>query len=105
MHGALQRLHHRRVERHWRRPGAAYAPGRPLGLLARRGETLQQLIASLPHPERHRAYAVDATMPPLKSAAEDFLTMPGGIDVVIANAGVSVGTLTEHAEDLDVFAV
>jgi NAD(P)-dependent dehydrogenase (short-subunit alcohol dehydrogenase family) len=30
--------------------------------------------------------------------------MPDGIDVVIANAGVSVGTLTEHAEDLDVFA-
>ncbi|MGK5018590.1 MULTISPECIES: SDR family oxidoreductase [unclassified Janthinobacterium] len=79
--------------------------GAKLGLLARRGDTLQQLIASLPHPERHRAYAVDVCdHAALKSAAQDFIGYAGRIDVVIASAGVSFGTLTEHAEDLDAFA-
>ena len=79
--------------------------GAHLGLLARRGDTLQQLIASLPHPERHRAYAVDVCdHAALKSAADDFIAHAGGIDVVIASAGVSYGTLSEHAEDLDAFA-
>lgn len=79
--------------------------GAHLGLLARRGDTLQQLIASLPHPERHRAYAVDVCdHAALKSAAQDFIGHAGHIDVVIASAGVSYGTLSEHAEDLDAFA-
>ncbi|OYO32132.1 SDR family oxidoreductase [Janthinobacterium sp. PC23-8] len=79
--------------------------GAQLGLLARRGEALDQLIATLPRPELHRAYAVDVgDHAALKTAADDFLAHAGRIDVVIASAGVSVGTLTEHAEDLAVFA-
>jgi len=79
--------------------------GAQLGLLARRGEALDQLIASLPRPELHRAYSVDVCdHAAVKQAADDFLAHAGRIDVVIASAGVSVGTLTEHAQDLAVFA-
>ena len=80
------------------------AQGAILGLLARRGAMLDQLIASLPHPERHRAYAVDVRdHAAIAAAAQAFLAHAGGIDVVIANAGISVGTLTEFAEDIPVF--
>jgi NADP-dependent 3-hydroxy acid dehydrogenase YdfG len=81
------------------------AQGATLGLLARRGDTLDRLIASLPHPERHRAYAVDVRdHAAIAAAAQAFLAHAGGVDVVIANAGISVGTLTEFAEDIPVFA-
>jgi len=80
------------------------AQGATLGLLARRGNALDQLIASLPHPERHRAYSVDVRdHAAIAAAAQAFLTHAGGIDVVVANAGISVGTLTEFSEDLAVF--
>lgn len=39
----------------------------------------------------------------LKAAADDFLQRHGAPDAVIANAGVSVGTLTDYAEDLAAF--
>jgi len=39
----------------------------------------------------------------LAAAAADFIAVAGGIDVVIANAGISVGTLTEIAGDLPQF--
>ena len=39
----------------------------------------------------------------LARAAADFLARFGAPDIVIANAGVSRGTLTEHAEDLPAF--
>ena len=78
--------------------------GAMLGLVARRRELLEQLIAGLPNAERHRIYALDVTdHADLTSAANAFLAEAGGIDVVIANAGVSQGTLTEYAEDLPVF--
>jgi NAD(P)-dependent dehydrogenase (short-subunit alcohol dehydrogenase family) len=81
------------------------AQGATLGLLARRGDALDRLIATLPHPERHRAYAVDVRdHAAIAAAAQAFLAHAGGIDVVIANAGISVGTLTEFAEDIPVFA-
>ncbi|PHV08058.1 short-chain dehydrogenase [Janthinobacterium sp. BJB412] len=80
------------------------AEGATLGLLARRRGALDTLIAGLPHPERHRAYSVDVRdHAAIAAAARDFLAHAGGIDVVVANAGVSAGTLTEHAEDLAVF--
>ncbi|MYN15187.1 SDR family oxidoreductase [Rugamonas sp. FT107W] len=80
------------------------AQGATLGLLARRSEMLDQLIATLPNPERHRAYAVDVRdHAAIAAAAQAFMAHAGGIDVVIANAGISVGTLTEFAEDIPVF--
>jgi NAD(P)-dependent dehydrogenase (short-subunit alcohol dehydrogenase family) len=39
----------------------------------------------------------------IQHAAEDFMARAGVPDIVIANAGVSRGTLTEYAEDIDVF--
>lgn len=77
--------------------------GASLGLVARRSELLEQLAARLPNPRRHRIYALDVTdFDALAAAAADFIA-GGGIDVVIANAGISQGTLTEYAEDLAVF--
>jgi NAD(P)-dependent dehydrogenase (short-subunit alcohol dehydrogenase family) len=81
------------------------ARGAVLGLLARRRDALDALIASLPHPERHRAYAVDVLdSAALARAAQDFIAANGGADVVIASAGISHGTLTERPEDLPLFA-
>lgn len=80
------------------------AQGAMLGLVARRAPLLAQLVASLPHPERHRIYALDVTdHAALTAAARDFIAASGGVDIVIANAGVSQGTLTEFAEDIPVF--
>lgn len=81
------------------------AQGAILGLLARRGASLAALIETLPNPQQHRAYAVDVRdHAAINDAAQAFLAHAGGVDVVIANAGISVGTLTEYAEDIDVFA-
>jgi NAD(P)-dependent dehydrogenase (short-subunit alcohol dehydrogenase family) len=81
------------------------ARGAVLGLLARRRDALDALIASLPHPERHRAYAVDVLdSAALARAAHDFIAANGGADVVIASAGISHGTLTERPEDLPLFS-
>ena len=80
------------------------AQGATLGLLARRRDALEQLAASLPNPGRHKVYPVDVTdHAALAGAAADFIASAGGADIVIANAGVSQGTLTEHAEDLAMF--
>jgi len=86
------------LARHYAEQGAM------LGLVARRQAMLEQLRASLPHPERHRLYALDITdHAALAFAAADFIDAAGGIDVVVANAGISRGALTEHAEDIPVF--
>ena len=78
--------------------------GATLGLLARRGDALEQVIASLPGAQRQRAYAADVTdHGALQRAAFDFMAHAGGIDIVIACAGVSYGTLTECPEDLAAF--
>ncbi len=78
--------------------------GASLGLAARRRQSLEQLVAGLPHSERHRVYPLDVTdHAALAAAAADFIAAVGGADVVIANAGISQGTLTEFAEDLAVF--
>jgi NAD(P)-dependent dehydrogenase (short-subunit alcohol dehydrogenase family) len=80
------------------------ARGALLGLVARRETSLRALAASLPDSGRHRIYALDVTdHGALAAAAADFMAAAGGIDIVIANAGISVGTLTEHAEDLPQF--
>ena len=80
------------------------AQGATLGLVARRGDLLAALVAELPNPDRHAVYALDVTdHGALRAAAHDFIARAGGTDIVIANAGVSHGTLTEHPEDQQVF--
>lgn len=84
---------------------AEYArQGALLGLVARRESALEDVVAGLDNPGRHRVYAVDVNdATALRQAADDFLAEAGGVDVVIANAGVSWGTVTEEQEDLEVF--
>jgi len=78
--------------------------GASLGLVARRRELLEDLVAQLPNPERHSVYALDVTdHAALAAAAQAFIERHGGADVVIASAGVSGGTLTEHAADQQAF--
>jgi len=78
--------------------------GACLGLVARRGDVLEELRRSLPNPERHHVYALDVTdHAALQTAAQEFNRSSGGAHIVIANAGISRGTLTEHSEDLPVF--
>lgn len=78
--------------------------GASLGLVGRRREALEQLRTSLPNSAQHRVYALDVNdHASLAAAADDFIAVHNGVDVVIASAGVSHGTLTEHAEDLPVF--
>ncbi len=84
------------LARHYAEQGAT------LGLAARRQQALTDLLADLPG--RHAAYALDVSdAPALAAAAADFTTRHGAPDIVIANAGVSVGTLSECPEDLAAF--
>ena len=76
--------------------------GATLGLVARRQAQLDDLARSLPG--KHQTYAVDVTDKlALKAAGEAFERDTGGADIVIANAGISVGVKTEHYEDLAEF--
>lgn len=76
--------------------------GASLGLVGRRRDALDGLAASLPG--EHAVYGLDvAEAGALADAATDFMARFGVPDVVIANAGVSVGTLTEEADDLAAF--
>lgn len=82
----------------------AYAArGATLGLVGRREAALHELSATLSVPAF--IYPLDvADAAALQRAAQDFVARAGLPDVVIANAGVSAGTLTEESEDLAVFA-
>jgi len=72
--------------------------GATLGLVARRGELLEKIAAGLLVPVA--TYVVDVRdADALARAAEDFIERFGVPDIVIANAGVSRGTLTELKED------
>jgi NAD(P)-dependent dehydrogenase (short-subunit alcohol dehydrogenase family) len=76
--------------------------GATLGLVARRSEFLEALNQRLGG--RHGCYALDVSdAPALHAAAGEFLDKFGVPDIIIANAGVSAGTLTEYEEDLAVF--
>ena len=84
------------LARHYARRGAT------LGLIARRKTELDRLAAQLLLPLRiYPADVRDAAS--LQAAAADFIAHHGAPDIVIANAGVSFGTLTEFAEDLAAF--
>jgi len=76
--------------------------GATVGLVARRRDALEALAASLPG--RHYCHPADVTdKDALIGAAAAFEKATGGADLVIANAGISVGVLTEYYEDLDAF--
>lgn len=83
--------------------GRYYAErGATLGLVARRADVLDDLRAQLPGV--HAVYAADVCQPAsLAAAAADFRDRFGVPDIVIANAGVSVGTLTEEQDDYQAF--
>lgn len=78
------------------------AAGATLGLIARRASALREVAAPLRVPcEIFPLDVRDAAA--LRAAANGFVSRHGCPDIVIANAGVSVGTLTEHAGDTQVF--
>lgn len=84
------------LARHYLERGATVAA------FARRGELLQALAAEFP--DQVICYALDVRdAPAVRDAANDVICRIGVPDIVIANAGVSAGTLTEYAEDLDAF--
>jgi short-subunit dehydrogenase len=77
--------------------------GAILGVFARRHAKLDALAASLLD-GRVAVYAGDVRDPDaLAQAATDFIARFGVPEIVIANAGISQGALTEHAEDLSIF--
>ena len=76
--------------------------GATVAAFARRGELLQILAAEFP--EKVFCYTLDVRdAPAIQRAAGDFMARVGVPDIVIANAGVSRGTLTEYVEDEEVF--
>jgi short-subunit dehydrogenase len=73
--------------------------GTSIGLFARRGDLLQQLASSLPG--RTEIYASDiADSAAIAAAARDFIARCGAPDLVIANAGISVGTHGDELQDV-----
>ena len=77
--------------------------GACLGLVARRREALASVAAALPG--KHHTYVVDVIdKDALIGAACEFDAAVSGTDIVIANAGISVGVKTEFYEDLEQFA-
>ncbi len=86
--------------------GAAFAHhyggiGATLGLVARRQEALDRLARALP--VASSTHCVDvADHSRMREAATSFIERFGAPDIVIANAGISVGTLGEEADDIAV---
>jgi short-subunit dehydrogenase len=71
-----------------------------IGLFARRRDLLETLASSLPG--RTAIYPSDISdTAALGAAAEDFITRFGAPDLVIANAGISVGTRGDELQDID----
>jgi short-subunit dehydrogenase len=77
--------------------------GATLGLLARNGDALASLGAALA-PATCATYRADVRdADAMRDAGEDFIGRFGAPDIVIANAGISVGTSTQHVEDAAIF--
>ena len=77
-----------------------------IGLVARHREHLQKLSDELQSQYNIRCsiYPLDVRdATALEAAAQDFIAHFGGANIVIANAGVSRGTLTELKEDIAAF--
>lgn len=84
------------LARHYARHGAT------VGVVSRRGDMLDALVSDLPG--QHFACAADVRdESAMQAAAAAFMERFGVPDIVIGNAGVSVGTLTGELEDLPAF--
>jgi short-subunit dehydrogenase len=84
------------LAQHYAKEGAIIA------LVARRKDLLISLQDSLP--TKTVTYALDVRdFGALEQAGQDFIARFGPPDIVIANAGVSAGTLTENKEDINTF--
>ena len=80
------------LARHYLERGATVAA------FARRGGPLDELKQA--YPGRVHATALDVRdAAALRAAAQDIISRDGAPDIVIANAGVSHGTLTDDAAD------
>ncbi len=77
--------------------------GATLGLFARRSDALSAVAAALA-PATCAIYPGDVRdAEALQLAGADFIRRFGTPDIVVGNAGISVGTLTQHGEDAAVF--
>jgi short-subunit dehydrogenase len=77
-----------------------------IGLVSRRSEHLQKIQSRLQETYKVKCaiYPLDVRdVKALANAAADFMHQYGAPDLVIACAGVSRGTLTEHVEDIAAF--
>ena len=78
------------------------ARGATLGLVARRGEHLEKLKASLS--TTVEAFACDVRdAAAMRAAGAEFTARHGTPDLVIGNAGVSYGNITTSEKDVEVF--
>lgn len=78
------------------------AKGATLGLVAHHRDALDHLISELPG-SGHRGYVADVTdRDGIIQTAHQFEKEVGPADVVIANAGISIGVKTQYYEDLAV---
>ncbi len=76
--------------------------GAVIAAFARRADLLEALKLQFPH--QVHCYALDVRdLLAIQAAAHDFIAKVGVPNIVIANAGVSRGTLTEYAEDIHAF--
>jgi len=76
--------------------------GAVIGLFARRKDELIKLQKTLSC--KSLIFSVDVTdLAQCRWAAEEFMALHGTPDIVIANAGISSGTLTENFSDLETF--
>lgn len=76
--------------------------GARVAAFARRGKLLDELADEYPGRVHARALDVRDALA-LRAAAHEIMARDGAPDIVIASAGVSHGTLTEYAEDTEVF--
>lgn len=86
------------LARHYARRGSA------VGLFARRADALARVAASLGSAPVATWTGDVRDAGALAAAGAEFLARFGVPEAVIANAGVSRGTLTDHAEDMPAFA-
>lgn len=77
--------------------------GAIVGLVARRSEALQQLTTAFTTQQANFYLCDVRDAQGMQDIAKQFMMQYGVPDIVIANAGVSVGTLTQHEEDISAF--